>query len=114
MDYRVHASSINNLSKVMKRIGALEYTPTQYAQVRMADGEIPMGSIREAIYNGTIIEMRVVDGEVRWLLRGEDGTCVSVSETTSEIVTVYRNNPTDNHNTLDTNVYAWWGMRVSA
>tara|TARA_R110002020_G_C16006857_1_gene750760 strand:- start:200 stop:544 length:345 start_codon:yes stop_codon:yes gene_type:complete len=114
MDYRVHASSISNLPKVMKRLGALEFTATGYTQMRMANREIPMGSVMEAIYNGTIIEMRVVDGTVRWLLRGEDGTCVSVSETTGDIITVYWNNPADNHNTLDKRVYSWWGMQVSA
>jgi hypothetical protein len=45
--------------------------------------------------------------DVRAVVRSQNGTCVVLSLTTWEVITVYYNDPNDTHDTLNWNAYRW-------
>lgn len=103
MEYRLARQmlTVAQIQKATKRIMRTDWKLTQYAERRMEDRGITEVDARNAIAHGIIIEYHVKDATKRWLLRAADGTCVMVDETTDEIVTVWKNKPTDPHATLN-------------
>jgi hypothetical protein len=62
----------------------------------------------ETIKSGLIVEVHNDrKPDVRVLVRGKNGTCVVVSLVTWEVITVYYNDPEDNHYGLNYNLYRW-------
>jgi len=107
MEYKLAAGMLQTgqVEKATKRIQRMEWELTRYAERRMLERGINELDTRNAIAHGTIIEYHVVDDAKRWLLRAADGTCVVVDEVTGDVVTVYYNDPDDNHATLDRRNY---------
>jgi hypothetical protein len=68
----------------------------------------------EVIKGGLVVEVHNNAGaDVRALLRNSKGTCVVLSLSTFEVITVYYNDPTDTHDTLNWNNYRWAQDMVS-
>lgn len=62
----------------------------------------------EAIKGGLVVEVHNDrKPEIRALVRNAKGTCVVVSLTDFRVVTVYYNDPNDQHETLNWNAYRW-------
>ena len=61
-------------------------------------------AVFRAIAYGQVIEAK---DNGRAVMRGQDGTCVVVSVPTRTVITVWHNDPTDNHYTLDLSAYRW-------
>lgn len=107
MEYKLAAETlqVGRVEKATKRIQQTEWELTQYAERRMVERGITEVDARNAIAHGTIIEYHVKGDAKRWLLRATDGTCVVVDETTGAVVTVYYNDPSDHHATLNRQAY---------
>lgn len=76
-----------------------------YYIMRCQTRKIARIAVFRAIAYGRVIEAKS-DG--RAVMRGTDGTCVVVSVPTRTVITVWHNDPTDNHYTLDLSAYTWY------
>jgi exonuclease III len=64
--------------------------------------------VAAAIKNGLVVEVHNDrKPEIRALVRDRKGTCVVVSLSDFTVITVYYNDPNDQHETLNWNVYNW-------
>jgi hypothetical protein len=67
-----------------------------------------LSEARDALAKGLVVEVhndRTPD--IRALVRHSSGICTVVSLKTWEVITVYYNAPSDNHDTLNYNAYRW-------
>ena len=64
--------------------------------------------VSAAIKNGLVVEVHNDrKPEIRALVRDQKGTCVVVSLSDFRVITVYYNDPNDQHETLNWNAYRW-------
>ena len=88
-------------------------TLTGHATKRARDKHITEGEVLACIMEGSLVEVIIKwFGPTRVLLRNVDGVCCVVEMETGTVITVYRNEPRDEHRTLDTSQYAFYGRRV--
>lgn len=84
---------------------------TDYSLKRVLERNIGYSSVQETIENGQIVEFHYKDGDIRILKRSNHCnhrghcTCVVYSLLSESIITVYRNDYSDNHITLDKSKY---------
>jgi hypothetical protein len=92
-----HGFIRKNADKVMQN-GAHGYN-------RAAERDFNLDDIRAAVRTGTVIELHNEAKEWRALARDRKGTCVVISLESWDTVTVFYNDPSDNHDTLNHNRY---------
>jgi hypothetical protein len=83
---------------------------TYYSYIRLNEREIPETSVEKTIKYGNIIEFHYKDGDARVLLRGRSNVdgysiCVVLSLSKKQIITIYKNEFMDNHDTLHNEIY---------
>jgi len=62
----------------------------------------------EALQGGLVVEVHDDrKPSVRALVRSQKGTCVVVELQSMRVITVYYNDPSDTHDTLNWNLYRW-------
>lgn len=75
---------------------------------RANDRKFTFEDAKQAASGGIVIEIHNDrNPDVRVLVRSKTGTCAVVSLKTFEVITVYYNAPTDEHDTLNWNAYRW-------
>lgn len=72
---------------------------------RAAERDFNLDDIQAAVRTGTVVELHNEAKEWRVLIRDRKGCCVVISLENWETVTVYYNDPQDNHDTLNHNRY---------
>jgi Domain of unknown function (DUF4258) len=86
---------------------AIKTTRSHYID-RATEREFTAQEVRDAITTGDVIEVHNdTPGDLRALVRDDNGTCVVISLRTGEVITVFYNHPTDTHDTLDWGKYRW-------
>jgi len=89
------------------------WTITPYALGRATERGISYASITHAVRNGRIVEYQYIKDSERLLLRDEYGTCVSLDINNQVVITVYRNDPKDEHATLnERNYLSGWQVKL--
>ena len=90
---------------VRGRILPRTWSATDHFYDRAADRNFTFADARAALRFGRVIEIHNDRGEWRVLVRSHLGTCVVLSLENFKIVTVYDNDPEDNHDTLNRSAY---------
>jgi hypothetical protein len=70
-----------------------------------ADRHFTLDDASKTLHTGLVIEVHNDKGEWRAVVRSKNGTCVVVSLESNRVLTVYSNDPTDNHDTLNHGLY---------
>ena len=96
-------AEISSVESIVKSVPAWHSQP--YYAMRAQTRKIARFDVFRAIAYGQVIEAKD-DG--RAVMRGQDGTCVVVSVPTRTVITVWYNDPSDNHYTLDLSQYTWY------
>ena len=73
---------------------------------RATERVFTLADAQAAIAEGRVVEIHNERKEWRALVRDRKGTCVVFSLETWDVITVYYNNPSDGHFTLDKGLYA--------
>ena len=89
---------------IRKRVQPLVHGSAHFYD-RAGDRHITLADAAETLRTGSVIEIHNDRGEWRALVRSRIGTCVVVSLESNLVLTVYYNNPTDNHETLNHSLY---------
>lgn len=91
------------------RANAARFTSgTTHFYDRASERSFSMEEAVAAIKGGLVVEVHNDrKPEIRALVRDQKGTCVVVSLTDFRVVTVYYNDPSDQHETLNWNAYRW-------
>ena len=75
---------------------------------RATERAFTLDDAKACVKGGLVVEVHNdKNPDVRALLRNSVGTCVVVSLKSWEIITVYYNDPTDEHHSLNWNAYRW-------
>jgi len=81
---------------------------TSHFYDRATERTFTMEDAVTAIRGGLVVEVHNDrPGDVRALVRNQKGTCVVLSLVRLTVVTVYYNDPADQHETLNWNAYRW-------
>src|SRR5258708_17157992 len=103
---RKHAQQMNATEKAFLhgyiRQNTGRVTGARHFYDRAADRKFSFADAQDAIRGGLVVEVHNNRApEVRALIRNQKGTCVVLSLSTWDVVTVYYNSPDDRHATLD-------------
>jgi hypothetical protein len=80
----------------------------QHFEDRATERHFTLGEAVEAVKTGLVVEVHNdTPGDVRALVRDSKGTCVVLSLKSWQVITVYYNDPTDTHDTLNWAAYRW-------
>lgn len=83
-------------------------TDRQHYIDRKAERSFSAQEVRDAITTGDVVEVHNnAPGDIRALVRDDNGTCVVLSLLTGQVITVYYNAPSDTHHGLDWTPYRW-------
>jgi hypothetical protein len=98
------------VKRLQEAINNNQFKHTYYSYNRQYERDIEDLAVQKAIKYGNIIEFHYKDGDSRVLLRGATNSegysiCVVVSLNKKEIITIYKNQITDNHDTLHNEIY---------
>ena len=75
---------------------------------RASERSFTLDDARATIRGGIVVEVHNErKPDIRALVRHSSGMCAVVSLRTWEVITVYYNAPSDNHDTLNHNLYRW-------
>ena len=96
-------AEISSVESIVKSVTSWHSQP--YYIMRAQTRKIARFDVFRAIAYGQVIEAKS-DG--RAVMRGQDGTCVVIEVPTRTVITVWYNDPTDNHYTLDLSQYTWY------
>lgn len=88
-------------SKV-KSVGS--WISKSHYEVRARERNITRLEVYQAIYQGKVVEAK---DDNRVVMRSVSGICVVIELTTRKVVTVWYNDPQDQHWTLDLSQYRW-------
>lgn len=106
---RILAGRLNETQKAQLRAethGKWNILP--HAAENMALRNISRDQAAKCLTTGNLVQFqREDDGSRRLLLRAQDGTCLVLDIDRKNIITIYHNNPNDNHQTLDRRQYFW-------
>lgn len=113
MDKRKHFTSMNlkELQILKNTINSITFKTKKYSLSRLLQRNISLQQVANTIKNGEIIEFHVVDGtSPRVLLRGQrtaynNCVCVVVDIVDCCLVTAYKNDYDDRHDSLNTDLY---------
>jgi transcription elongation factor len=79
-----------------------------YSKFRMNERNVTVENLVSAIRKGEVIEVHNnVGSDIRVLLRDDRGNCAVVSLMDKKVVTCFKNNPNDNHATINRSLYTW-------
>lgn len=92
---------------VRANVSRLTSTNTHFVD-RATERHFTFDEAAAVVKGGLVVEVHNdKPGDVRCLVRNSQGTCVVVSLVRWEVITVYYNDPADQHETLNWNVYRW-------
>ena len=109
MDFKIHVDNLafSAIRKLKLEVNSvkdkIQFNP--YTLYRLEERNISIDDVRETILNGELIEYHYVDDERRILLRNKEGTCVVLDVSRGRVITVYKNDPDDNHKDLNRSNY---------
>lgn len=72
---------------------------------RATDRHFTLEDASATLRTGTVIEIHNDKGDWRAVIRSQNGTCAVVSLESNRVLTVYYNDPEDNHDTLNHGLY---------
>lgn len=111
-EWRKHASQMTKyeLRRLYQLINNNQFSYTDYSKDRLQTRKIKDSRVQNVIKFGCIIEFHYKNGDYRVLLRSVEransqSICVVVNLTEKQIITVYQNEITDNHDTLHNEIY---------
>ena len=96
----------------MNKVRSTTFTTTPYSWGRCNQRSLPPNFIQALQSYGKPIEAHKVGEDLRVLVRGKvagRSSCAVFSLTKSVVITVWQNDITDHHATLDTSLYNWEG-----
>ena len=105
MDYKIRPMDFDtkmaaSIEKLRQSVNQQAWHMTAYAINRAQERGLSYDDVHHAVQNGRVVEFQYTKDSERLLLRDEYGTCVAFNLTTNCVVTVYHNDPSDNHATL--------------
>lgn len=111
-EWRKHTHHMTKweVKRLQDTINNNKFDYTYYSYIRLNERNIDELSVQKTIKHGQIVEFHFKDGDARVLLRGKanvDGysICVVLSLTKKQIITIYKNEYYDNHDTLHNELY---------
>ena len=111
MNIRIHGTRLNGSQSAALRREAREVadhaTFSPHALTRMKQTNIIGGAVRRCVDTGCIIELHLVNGDRRLIMRDGHGVIVTLSLDGRIFVTVFRNAPADAHVTMNVGEYYW-------
>ena len=109
MEFKIHVDNLtfSAIRKLKLEANAvkdrIQFNP--YTLNRLQERKISIEEVRETILSGELIEYHYVDDERRILLRSKEGTCVVLDVRRGRVITAYKNDPNDNHRSLNKSNY---------
>lgn len=108
---RKHISQMSALEKSFVhgdiRKNADRLTACGHFYDRATERMFTLAEAQDTVRKGLVVEVHNDRAEIRVLVRDKSGVCVVVALDTLEVVTVYCNAPSDQHETLNWNAYRW-------
>ena len=102
--------NIGTKKKIMKELrGVKGWAIKPYAKQRIKERNISIDKLFEVCREGELIEYHNEKGTRRVLLRDGQGTCVVADLDTKNIVTVFTNDPENQHDHLHRDKYLFSG-----
>ena len=118
MDYKIRPQDfsqemIESLDLIRGLIPQQPWTITDYAIGRAKERGISYANVKYAVQHGRIVEYQYVKDSERLLVRDSYGTCISLDINNHVVITVYFNDPRDEHSTLDeSNYIRGWQIKL--
>lgn len=114
MELRKHHTQMSpaEQSRLVNAVRAGKFSTTPYSWGRINQRSLPPNFITALQTYGKPIEAHKVGEDMRVLMRGKvagKSSCAVFSLTKGIVITVWQNDITDHHRTLDTSIYNWKG-----
>ena len=102
--------NIGTKEKIMKELHSVKgWKIRPYAKQRIKERGISIDKLFDVCREGELVEYHNENGTRRVLVRDEKGTCVIVDLDTRNIITVYENDPDNDHPNLQRDKYLFSG-----